>query len=85
MAQKVSYKVATFESGEKLIANDLVELGLDGDVDHMKITFDNDKTLSYSLCGGWLFSAVTVVFFPFWLIFFGWYVMCLSMCPTVQT
>merc|ERR1712087_137468 len=70
MAQKVSLKVATFENGEKLIANDLVDLGLDGDVDHMKITFDNQKTLGYALCGGWIFSAVTVVFFPFWLILY---------------
>jgi len=78
MAQKISLKVATFESGEKLIANDLVDLGLDGDVDHMKITFDNEKTLGYALCGGWFFSAVTVVFFPFWLIFFGCFRYCIK-------
>merc|ERR1712087_222924 len=78
MAQKVSLKVATFENGEKLIANDLVDLGLDGDVDHMKITFDNQKTLGYALCGGWIFSAVTVVFFPFWLVFFGCFRYCIK-------
>mmetsp|Transcript_44446 Transcript_44446/g.71188 ORF Transcript_44446/g.71188 Transcript_44446/m.71188 type:complete len:244 (+) Transcript_44446:29-760(+) len=54
MAQKLKLEVAgnaeTFERGEKLLGNDLQELGLEENTDHMKITFDEDRTVRYSMC-----------------------------------
>ena len=76
MSQKISLNLngETFKGGEKLLANDLATLGLDEEVDHMKITFDNERTIKYSLCGGFLASLATTVFWPFFLILYPWYV-----------
>merc|ERR1719330_783503 len=70
MAQKVQLKVSTFEEGEKLIATDLEDLGLDANTDHMKIVFDNPKTVSYSMCSALIISLCTVVFFPFTVLLY---------------
>ena len=75
MAQKVALNIngETFKGGEKLLANDLIALGLDEHIDHMKITFDNEKTVKYSLCGAFIISLVTVVLCPIFIIFYPWY------------
>merc|ERR1719150_1878105 len=72
MAQKVSLKIkkSTFEGGEKLMSDDLLDLGLESGTDHMKITFDNDKTVKYCLCCGCICSAMTVVFWPIYTLLF---------------
>ena len=73
MAQKVPLNIngETFKGGEKLLANDLIALGLDEHIDHMKITFDNEKTVKYSLCGA--FIMMTGVLWPIFIIFYPWY------------
>merc|ERR1712228_726923 len=53
---------------------DLIALGLDENTNHMRITFDDEKSVSYSLCGGFIMSLFTVVFFPFYLI----------LCPCIK-
>merc|ERR1719330_2356 len=73
MAQQISLNVnngETFKGGEKLLANDLSILGLDESIDHMKITFENDKSVSYSLCVGFIVSLASTIFWPFFLIGF---------------
>lgn len=60
----------TFEGGEKLLANDLQELGLDENSDHMKITFDNEKSISYSMCAGFIVSLSSMVLWPFFILFY---------------
>ena len=54
--------------GEKLLNNDLIELGLEADEPHLKIVFDNEKTAKYSLCKFFLVSLSTVYLWPFYLI-----------------
>eukprot|EP01084_Bolivina_argentea_P092744 166834_1 len=77
MDQKVKLQISggkasiqTFEGGEKLLTNDLTELGLEDNIDHMKITFDNDKTVSYTLCSGFIISVVSMVLWPFFILFY---------------
>eukprot|EP00486_Rosalina_sp_Unknown_P000806 CAMPEP_0201564970 /NCGR_PEP_ID=MMETSP0190_2-20130828/3735_1 /ASSEMBLY_ACC=CAM_ASM_000263 /TAXON_ID=37353 /ORGANISM="Rosalina sp." /LENGTH=246 /DNA_ID=CAMNT_0047981867 /DNA_START=43 /DNA_END=783 /DNA_ORIENTATION=+ len=75
MAQKITLAASgnhpqTFEGGEKLLTNDLHDLGLDENADHMKITFDNDKAVSYSLCAGFIISLCTMMFWPFYILFY---------------
>ena len=79
MAQKVGLAISngikkngeTFEGGEKLLKNDLQELGLEENADHMKIDFDNEKTVKYSLCAGCILTLCTIMFWPFYVLFFG--------------
>ena len=52
MAQKLNLKIkkSTFEGGEKLMSDDLLDLGLDSEADHMKITFVQYFINSLSTC-----------------------------------
>merc|ERR1719361_198519 len=70
MAQKVPLSVSTFNEGEKLIDTELENLGLDVDTEHMKIVFDNDKTVSYGMCAILVTSLATFVLWPFVLILY---------------
>ena len=52
MAQKVSLTIKdghydTLKDGERLLSEDLKELGLEEDVNHMRIEFDNEKSAKY--------------------------------------
>eukprot|EP01084_Bolivina_argentea_P259918 438778_1 len=69
--QQIKLQIETgerFKGGEKLLKTDLAELGLDEEISHMKITFDNDKTYKYTICAGWVVSLSTC-FWPIYLIF----------------
>eukprot|EP01084_Bolivina_argentea_P198506 339896_1 len=71
MSQKINLQVGqstTFGGGEKLIPDDLRELGLDEHADHMRIEFDNEKTSKYCLCKGFIWSLTTVYLFPFYIL-----------------
>jgi len=46
------------------------ELGLAEDIDHMKITFDNEQTVKYSLCAGFIISLSTLFMWPFFIMFY---------------
>merc|ERR1719361_555487 len=70
MAQKVPLAVSTFAEGEKLIDTELENLGLDVDTEHMKIVFDNEKTVSYGMCSALVISLCTIVLWPFTIIFY---------------
>mmetsp|Transcript_57941 Transcript_57941/g.96095 ORF Transcript_57941/g.96095 Transcript_57941/m.96095 type:complete len:243 (+) Transcript_57941:53-781(+) len=72
MAQKLALSVDTkdaFEGGEKLLAHDLHELGLDEDVEHMNISFDNDKTVHYWMTSTFLLSLASIFYLPFYILF----------------
>eukprot|EP01084_Bolivina_argentea_P257150 433176_1 len=73
MSQKLDLEIqqnyTTFKGGEKLITDDLRELGLDDHADHMKIEFDNEKTVKYGLCFLCLCSLATCIW-PFFVLCF---------------
>ena len=78
MAQKLPLQVEeynTFADGEKLMVEDLQELGLEEDTHHMKIEFDNDKTAKYCFCRVFLIMLSTIYGLPVFLLTFPciWY------------
>ena len=79
MSQKLPLSINqydTFGEGEqKLAAEDLRELGLEEDVHHMKIEFDNDKSAKYCFCKAFIIFLSTVYGIPVFLLTFPciWY------------
>ena len=53
----------------RLLDEDLEVLGLDHDVDHLAIRFNNEKSTSYSLCMMFLVSLSIFFFIPIYLLF----------------
>ena len=70
MAQKINLEIAEtqFSGGEKLLTDEMQQLGLEENTHHMRIEFDNQQTSKYCLCKIFTITLSTLylwVFFPF--------------------
>ncbi len=59
-----------WEEGETLPDEELEELGLERGIHHIRIEFDNEKTVSYTLCQWFIIFALNIIGIPLFFVLY---------------
>lgn len=63
-------KYENLQHGEHFIDDELKELGLQAHTNHIKVEFDNERSIRYGICKSFLTSLATIYFWIVWPFFY---------------